>query len=293
LYLARFLLYIKTIKLLIFKLFFWSKEMRKLAVLVLCSLCTSAVLADANSAPATTDGDKIGVTITSDFNSKYVWRGQLLNDDFVFQPGATVTYKGFSFNAWGNMGLTEYNKGLGYDSGEFTEWDFTLSYSGKFSPEGKLGYNIGMIHYQFPSSYLDTTELFWGLTYDTFLNPTVTVYHDIDEAGGGIYANFAVSHTVEKVIKVTEKISADLVLGASLGWGNTEYNEWYWGTQSADSRLNDLVFKAALPFALPGDWSVTPSISFVTLADGNIRDSDMYSKSSDYFIAGVSISKSF
>jgi hypothetical protein len=259
--------------------------MRKLAVLVLVSLCTSAVLAESD--------DKIGFTLTSDFNSKYVWRGQLLNDDFVFQPGATVSYKGFSFNAWGNMGLTDYNKGLGYDSGEFTEWDFTLSYSGKFNPDGKLGYNIGVIHYQFPSSYLDTTELFWGLTYDTFLSPTLTVYHDIDEAGGGIYANFAVSHTIEKVIKVTEKISADLVLGASIGWGNTEYNEWYWGAQSADSRLNDLVFKAALPFALPGDWSVTPSISFITLADGNLRDADTYSTASDYFVAGVSISKSF
>ncbi|OQA03709.1 MAG: hypothetical protein BWY69_00284 [Planctomycetes bacterium ADurb.Bin401] len=258
--------------------------MKRALIMFLFSISSAALAQDEN---------KIGFTLTGDFYSKYVWRGQLLNDDFVFQPNVTASYKEFSLNAWGNMGLTDYNKGLGYDSGEFTEYDFTLSYSGKFNPDGKLGYTVGVIHYQFPSSFLDTTEIFWGLTFDTFLNPYVTVYHDIDEAGGGIYANTGISHTFEKVINISNNISADLVLAASIGWGNAEYNEWYWGAQSADSRLNDLVLKAALPFSLPGDWSIAPSISFITLVDGNLRDADTYATNSDYFVAGISISKSF
>lgn len=241
--------------------------------------------------------DKIGVTLTSDFYSKYVWRGQLLNDDFVFQPAVSVSYNGFSAAVWGNMGLTDYNKGLGYDSGEFTEFDFTLSYSNKFNPDGKLGYNIGITHYQFPSSFLDTTEVFWGLTYETFLNPSVTLYHDIDEAGGGTYINFGISHTIEKFIRISQNISANLVLGAAIGWANTEYNKWYWNGIN-DNRFNDLAIKASLPFTLPANWTITPSICFITLVDGKIRQADTYStgsstNGSDYLVAGVSISKSF
>ena len=119
------------------------------------------------------------------------------------------------------------------------------------------------------------------------------MYHDIDEAGGGIYANFGISHTIENVITISDNISANLVLGASIGWANTEYNKWYWGNQAAGNRVNDLALKASLPFALPGGWSITPSISFITLADGAIRDTDTYATNSDYFVAGVSISKSF
>lgn len=255
-------------------------EMKKFAVVVAaCSLMTICT-------PVFALGD-FAFNLTSDFYSKYVWRGQLLNDDPVFQPGITVGYKGFTFGAWGNADLTDYTG----NSGEFTEWDYTLSYGGKFSPDSKLNYSVGVIHYQFPSSELDTTEVFWGLSYETFLNPSITVYHDIDEAGGGIYANFGISHTIEKALKLSESVSADLVLGASVGWGNDEYNEWYWGVDSA--RFNDLTLKASLPIALSNGWSVTPSFSYVMLIDGNIRDTDAYATNSDYFIAGVSIGKSF
>ncbi len=37
-------------------------------------------------------------------SSKYVWRGFELSDDsIVLQPSATVAYKGFSANLWGNL----------------------------------------------------------------------------------------------------------------------------------------------------------------------------------------------
>jgi hypothetical protein len=267
--------------------------MKKFAVVVVvCSLMTVCT-------PVFALGD-FAFNLTSDFYSKYVWRGQLLNDDPVFQPGLGVTYKGFTFSVWGNADLTDYTG----NPGEFTEWDYTLSYSGKFNPDGKLGYTAGFIKYQFPSSSLDTSEFYWGLTYDTFLSPSITLYHDIDAAPGAIYASFGISHTVENVIKVSETTSANLVLGATLGWGNSDYNKWYWANADDSSKsvtkssFQDLVLKASLPFALANGWSVTPSISYIILVDGRIRDADSYAKSgktdgSNYFVAGVSIGKSF
>ncbi|MFA6176924.1 MAG: MltA-interacting MipA family protein, partial [Phycisphaerae bacterium] len=38
-------------------------------------------------------GDDFAFNLTSDFYSKYVWRGQLLNDDPVFQPSIGIGYK--------------------------------------------------------------------------------------------------------------------------------------------------------------------------------------------------------
>ena len=40
--------------------------------------------------------DDLSVGVTADFFSKYVWRGQKVTDDGVFQPGVSVTYKGLT-----------------------------------------------------------------------------------------------------------------------------------------------------------------------------------------------------
>lgn len=231
--------------------------------------------------------EKIDYTVSADFMSKYIWRGQLLNDDYVFQPCVTAGYKGLTFCIWGNADFTDYTG----NKGEFTEYDYTLSYEGKFAPDSKLSYLVGTVHYRYPSSVADTTEVFWGLSYDTFLSPSITVYHDIDEIGGGSYVSFGLSHTVENILKLSDSVRADLVFGASLGWGNSQYNQGYWGVDSAE--LNDLTLKAALPFDLSNGWSVTPSFNYVTLVNSSIRDTDTFSTGSDYFFTGVNIGKSF
>ncbi|MFA5292094.1 MAG: hypothetical protein WC496_03575 [Phycisphaerae bacterium] len=253
--------------------------MKKLVLLLALLVASSAVLAEGE--------DKIGFTIGSDFFSKYVWRGQLLNDDFVFQPSIGASYKGFTASIWGNVDTTNYHG----DSGEFTEYDLTFDYSGKFSEDSKVGYSVGLIHYHFPSlSYSDTTELYWGFNFDVPLSPTIKVYHGLGNENG-IYANFGLSHTFEKVLKFSDTITGDLALGASIGWGNGTYNKDYWGVD--ESRLNDLAFTVGIPIDLGNGWAVKPSFNYVVLVDGKIRDTDAYGKSSDYFFTGISISKSF
>ncbi|OHB49826.1 MAG: hypothetical protein A2Y10_09375 [Planctomycetes bacterium GWF2_41_51] len=256
--------------------------MKKLPTMVLyLFIASSAVLAESD--------DKIGFTLTSDFYSKYVWRGQLLNDDFVFQPSISANYKGWTATAWGNVNMTDY--GTADNSGEFTEYDLVLDYSSKLSEESIIGYSIGVIHYHFPSlAATDTTELYWGFNFDLPLNPTFKVYHGLGNENG-TYANFSIGHTYEKFASFTETCYCNFQWGASIGWANSTYNVDYWGVD--DSRLNDLTFTLALPICFPGDWIVKPSVNYVTLVDGALRDSDVYSSSSDYFFTGVSISKSF
>jgi len=253
-----------------------------------------AMLLSCGSAMSYAEGDKIGFTLGSDFYSKYVWRGQLLNDDFVFQPCISAAYKGFTACVWGNVNLTDY--GVNNNSGEFTEYDLTLDYSGKFSEESKVGYSVGVIHYHFPSaSAFDTTELYWGFNLDVPLSPTIKVYHGLGNENG-IYANFGLSHTFKDVLKISDNIKGDVVLGTSIGWGNSTYNKDYWGIGGA--RLNDLAFTVGIPIGLGNGWTVKPSFNYVALVDGKIRSTDFYAtndhtKRSDYFFTGVSISKRF
>ena len=259
------------------------KQTGYIIAVVVCFLTTTMICAVVKAE----DGNNISFTFTSDFYSKYLSRGQLINNRPVFQPSIGANYKGWTANVWGNVDLTDYCN----NSGEFTEYDLTLDYSNKFSEDSKIDYSIGTIHYHFPSfSDTDTTEIYWGFNFDLPLSPAIKVYHGLGNENG-TYVNASIGHTYEKVMTFTDKCYCNLQWGASLGWGNGTYNKDYWGVDG--SHLNDLAFTLGLPICFPGRWTVKPSINYVTLADGAIRSSDLYAKSSDYLFTGVNISKSF
>ncbi|AQT69318.1 hypothetical protein STSP2_02507 [Anaerohalosphaera lusitana] len=227
--------------------------------------------------------DELGFDVTGGFFSKYVWRGQLITDDYVFQPDISVSYKGFTGGVWGNLELTDYSD----NEGEFTEVDYYFDYSAATGIDG-VGFSVGAIHYDFPSGggIEGTTELYWGLDFDAPLDPYIVVYHDIDEVSG-TYATAGVSKSFANFIE-----GIDMEVGASIGWGSSEYNEGYWGV--SESGFNDLTVSAAWPTALgETGWTFTPSISYVTLVDNDLRDSDAFGTASDHFYTGLSLSTSF
>ena len=226
--------------------------------------------------------------ITADYFGKYIWRGQNLSDDPVFQPGASLGWNGFTAAWWGNLETTKING----KSGEFSEYDWSLDYSDDFPFVEGVGYSVGVINYYFPT--LDkggeTTELYWGLGFDLPLSPSITVYHDVDEIKG-TYASFAIEHSIEKIAELGD-IPVGMDIGASLGWGSASYNKGYWDASIDSDKLNDLALSLAFPFEIAG-CSVTPSLNYVTLVNGSIRKTDTFNKASDYFFVGISLSKSF
>jgi len=231
--------------------------------------------------------DDFQLGLGADFLSKYVWRGQNLVDDWVFQPLVTAGYKGFTASAWGNLDLTDENN----NKGEFSEVDLTLDYSGPFPGLEALRYCLGFIYYDFPVSGAadDTFEIYYGLNLDTLASPSVTIYHDVDQADG-TYVSLGVGHTLENVIDIAPDTPVSVDLGATLGWASAAYNRFYWGLD--DSKLNDLVLSASFPFDAAG-WTIAPCIDYITLVSDNIRRTDAYGKDSDCFVVGVGISKQF
>lgn len=230
--------------------------------------------------------DGLGFELTSDFYSKYIWRGQQVNDDPVSQTSISVSYKGLTASIWGNLDLTDY----GGNSGEFTEWDSTLDYSGTIGDQGKIGYSLGFINYHFPSIVGDTTEFYWGFNFDVPLSPYITVYHDIGNIKG-TYVNVGISHSIEKIARLTENIPIGLDFSLSAGWADSKYNNGYWGVDK--SGINDLLMTVGFPIDLGNGWTVTPNLNYSTIISSSLRDSSNLNGVSDSFYSGVSIAKSF
>jgi len=231
-------------------------------------------------------GDDVSIGATADLFSKYVWRGQNLVDDWVLQPGASIGYKNLTASVWGNLDLTDEN---GYE-GEFSEIDLTLDYSGQVPGADILSYSLGVINYDFPVSGAgdDTWEVYWGFGLDILASPSVTVYHDVDEANG-TYISFGVGHSFENVVELGPDTGLGVDLSAGIGWGSSGYNNSYWGPDK--SALNDLVLSAAFPFEVAG-FAITPSVNYVTLMSDDIRSPNAYGKN-DIWFAGVGFSKEF
>ena len=218
--------------------------------------------------------------VTADYMSKYIWRGQDFTDEPVFQPGATVAYKNLTLGVWGNLETTSVNG----QSGDFTEVDYYVDYSASIPGMEKLGYSLGYIYYDFPEVPADTEEVYVGLSYDTFLSPSATLYFDID-AADGYYLSLGVEHTIENVIG---EVGADI--SASLGYGDSDYNSFYWGVTS--SKVNDLVVGVGFPFEV-GKITVTPSVTYVALLDSTIKATNAYDPDNDYVVVGVGAALAF
>lgn len=77
--------------------------------------------------------DEVETTVSGDFVSSYIWRGQDLGSASL-QPTFGVGYKGLSLSAWGSIGLA--------NPADTKEFDLTLSYT-------IGGLNIGVTDYWF------------------------------------------------------------------------------------------------------------------------------------------------
>jgi hypothetical protein len=234
--------------------------------------------------------NRIDVEVTADYFGKYIWRGQNIDDDPVLQPSISGGYRNLTATIWGNLELTNIND----KSGDFSELDYSFDYSDMLPGIDGIGYSVGVIYYDFPSRAADgtkppdTTELYWGLTFDLPLNPSVTAYHDVDEADGS-YVSLAIIHSTEAIARLGQT-PIRMEIGASLGWGSSSYNRYYWGTDR--SRMQDLAFLVSFPVQF-ASWTVIPSVNYVTLVSSDIRDTDAYGTDSDFFVAGVGLSKKF
>jgi len=260
-----------------------SQEIEEMTKLSSLSIATALMMSQAT--PAFAQG-KVDFELTADFFGKYIWRGQNLDDDPVFQPALSASSHNLTASIWGNRELTNINGG----SGNFSEVDYSLDYSSPVSGLEGIAYSVGVIHYDFPGTDVpNTTELYWGLNFDLPLSPYFTFHHDVDQADG-THLRVGIGHTVENFAELPIGVPVSIKLTARTGWASATYNKYYWGTDQ--SKLNDLALSVAFPFEIAG-LSVAPNLNYSTLLSDDIRETDAYGTDSDFFVAGITLSKNF
>lgn len=247
---------------------------------ILSSLCGSVYAAE----------EGIEFAVTADYFTKYIWRGQNLNDESVFQPSVSIGKNGFTATIWGNLDLTGENQ----NRDEFTELDYSIEYSASVPNINGVSFSAGVLYYDFPNTtYEPTTEVYGGLNFDLPLTPYIKLYRDVGEINGG-YLQVGIGHSIEKLREFSNNCYCGLELGSSIGYGSSRYNKGYFDTDSEE--LNDWTSSVALPFCIRrkascgGALTIKPSISYSTMLNNTIRSA---TEKSDNFWAGLAASIEF
>jgi hypothetical protein len=260
----------------------------RILVLVILLTAFSVKAAEEPASPVNQDEQVVTFGLSLDYYSKYIWRGQNIDDKSVLQPTMSASAYGFTGSLWGNLDLTNKSKTAPDNAWEFSEFDWTLDYTSAIPGIDWLTGSVGVIYYRFPNTPFEpTTEIYGGLSLsDVPLTPSFKWYRDVDEVKGS-YFQFGLGHTFEKLMEWNEKCYCGLQLGVSYGWANSAYNNGYFGVDGGGS--NDLTLTAGLPFCIDS-WTVRPSLNYATMLNDSIRRA---TDKSDNFWVGVGVSTSF
>jgi len=221
---------------------------------------------------------------TGDFTmsalSQYIWRGyELSRNSMVVQPSATIGYKGFTANVWGNLDTRPYFAGTGSTSyaSTWNETDLTLSYTkslGLFNlGAGYIYYSLGPLNKDAPDR-ADAQEIFATVSLNTILSPTLTAYKEIDHYRNW-YFLLGVSHAFElnKMVSLKLAASASYLLSTyadatlfNAGAGYGGYPKFDTNSQATDdkfSNFHDGNVTVSLPIKATAYITITPTISYV------------------------------
>ncbi len=209
--------------------------------------------------------EKVDATMSVDFVSSYIWRGQDLGHASI-QPGAGISYKGFSLGAWGSSS---------FDKDETKEVDITLSY-------GWNGLTLGVTDYWFDNG----PGYFHYKAHDTAHVFEANVGYDFGPVALNWYTNFAgndgVTSKGKRAYSSYVEVSAPFTLGG-LDWG-AEVGATPYATSSYNAHgfaVINIGLQVGKGFTISDDFGINVFVKGIC----NPRDDK------GYLLAGVSFSK--
>ena len=223
--------------------------------------------------------------------SKYVWRGfELSKNSIVIQPSTTLSYKGFSFNLWGNLDTDVY--GSDPSEGQFNETDMTLSYDKSF---GIVNVGLGYIYYGL-DGVDDSQELYLSLGLDTLLSPSLTIYREIAHLPSW-YVSFGISHSIELPKDISLDISGTVGYYYSDDEDFVEIDSNLNPTTDKYKSLHDGLISVGLTIPFAKYFTAVPMIAYsfplTTESDDLIAYTNAFSNDSEYFFGGITLNMSF
>ena len=290
--------------------------MKKLfALLMIAAVAAMPLAAWAAEEPAE-ETAAAAVDVYADVLSAYVYRGQVGNDEAVFQPGIDVSGPlGLGYSFWSSMNLTDNESAWYPDSaGEWGELNLGLNWT--CPAEGPVRLTVGATYFVYPQ---DSSEVLVdeesgamvldadGLArvseapaddgYEVYaelaandlpLAPSVRACHDLANSDDWIFM-FGIGHS----LGLTDALSLDL--GAGFGYAGEYYVESNYGSD-AGAALAYAQLDAALTYAVSEAFSVGLKGAVSTLVDDDLRDDvdeGGYYPETDIFYGGVTAGYSF
>jgi len=263
------------------------KELAVLAMVVLSCFCMVYKVEA---------GAKVEVPVVSG----YLFRGLLLNDEAVVQPLVTASAaNGFAVYTWGNFDLTDHNMFGNDNSRGFSEVDLTVEYTPPLPiPNATISFGCAQYLYPDPTYAIPaspaegvnakpTRELYAVIATTFLLEPTLSVYFDIDSADGAFYGNFKIGQSLLKKDKIT------LSANASIGYANSTYNRYYLSLDR--SAVNELNVGLKAIYTLNDAISFSASAAYCTLLDSKVDDAaeEVWRNDGDTVIGSVGATYSF
>lgn len=231
--------------------------------------------AHAQEAPAE---EKVGVSASVEVHSAYVWRGLNLfadvddegrlkqNDqNFMLSPAVSYAIPGanLSIGYWGAYQLTGDNRSELADAGIGAENDLIATYTAQLSE--RLTLDAGATYYFYPLAKEEVS----GVSFAHAVEPmavltlaagaidfglTLAYFHPIPselEAGRHLYF----SPSISKSFDISDQVAVELR-------GSFGYKVWTGEHGDDDSNTYDVLTGVAVPIAVGGPVSVTPSVKW-------------------------------
>jgi len=207
---------------------------------------------------AAAENDSLEVNVSASYYSKYVWRGQNINNSSVLQPSVSGSIHGFTGFIWANIDLAGQSQTVPDNAGEFSEAEYSVEYSAAMPGLKKMGFTAGAIQYYFPSTAMkSTTEIYGSLSMEAFLKPRITWYGDVNAVDGS-YLQLSLQHKFAKVIKRNNGFFIDLDLTGSFGWASSGYNKSYFNVDAGT--FNDVSVTVGMPIQMR-HLIISPSVN--------------------------------
>ena len=196
-----------------------------------------------------------------EFNSRYVWRGLLLDDGPVGQPSAWVSAFGFTLTAWSNVAMTNTSGGSGLLSGGLTmaynrDWEKLKieaaieAYTGQQAPDIEAQNTMeSSLKLSYPAGPLRifTTHAFDVLAYR------------------GSYFGEAGLEYAKQITKSTE-----FTISVRSGWASAKFNDVYIGVNK--SAFNFVAPRRTLTYYLGRRMYFRPHVEFSSITDRILRE---------------------
>jgi hypothetical protein len=196
-----------------------------------------------------------------DFNSRYVWRGLVLDDGPFGQPSAWISAFGFTLTAWSNVAMTDASGVAGLNSGGMIltydrDWE-------KLRLEAALDAYMGRMSSDIESR--NTMEGSLKLSYPAGPLRIFTTHAFDVLAYRGSYFGEAGLEYARQITKSTE-----FTISGRSGWASSKFNDVYIGVNK--SAFNFVGVEGSLTYYLGPRMYFRPHIQFSSITDRRLRE---------------------